>query len=102
MGAGALLGALLPFVCEGAACKASCRACIQVVCECEDAATANNRSCHLPTAPLHFPAAEINSFCDQLIRLAAHQPAKGRTMSARKEFNHLMRSMPLRCKLRCF
>jgi hypothetical protein len=41
------------------------------------------------------PAAEINSFCDQLIRLAAHQPAKGRTMSARKEFNHLMRSMPL-------
>lgn len=38
----------------------------------------------------------MNSFCDQLIRLATHQPAKGRTMSARKEFNHLMRSMPLR------
>lgn len=38
----------------------------------------------------------MNSFCDQLIRLAAHQPAKGKTMSARKEFNHLIRSMPLR------
>jgi hypothetical protein len=38
----------------------------------------------------------MNSFCDQLIRLALHQPSKGRTMSARKEFNHLIRSMPLR------
>lgn len=36
------------------------------------------------------------SFSDQLIRLATHQPAKGRTMSARKEFSHLVRSMPLR------
>ncbi len=40
-------------------------------------------------------AAEMTSFCDQLIRLATHQPAKGRTMSARKEFSHLVRSMPL-------
>ncbi|KAI3426356.1 hypothetical protein D9Q98_008728 [Chlorella vulgaris] len=41
--------------------------------------------------------AEMNSFCDQLIRLAAHQPSgKARAMSARKEFNHLVRSMPLR------
>ncbi|KAL4421833.1 hypothetical protein ABPG77_001622 [Micractinium sp. CCAP 211/92] len=39
--------------------------------------------------------AEMTSFCDQLIRLATHQPAKGRTMSARKEFSHLVRSMPL-------
>ncbi|PSC70468.1 serine threonine-kinase ATR isoform X1 [Micractinium conductrix] len=39
--------------------------------------------------------AEMNSFCDQLIRLATHQPSKGRTLSARKEFNHLVRSMPL-------
>jgi hypothetical protein len=39
----------------------------------------------------------MNSFCDQLIRLAAHQPSgKARAMSARKEFNHLVRSMPLR------
>ena len=44
-------------------------------------------------------AAEINSFCDQLIRLAAHQPAK-RVMSARREFNHLIRSMPLRWGVR--
>jgi hypothetical protein len=39
----------------------------------------------------------MNSFCDQLIRLATFQPsAKSKALSGKKEFNHLMRSMPLR------